>query len=144
MAGSFASQFKVELFDRKGSFTLWQRRVKDILIQQGLARALKGNDSKPEKMTKEEWEDLELKCASTIRLYIADNIINNVIDEDSTPVLWEKLEKLYLEKSSITKLNLKRDLYRLKMEDGANLMEHFNVFKWLLDQLGRVDVKVEK
>jgi len=30
------------------------------------------------------------------------------------------------------------------MEDGANLMEHLNVFKGLLDQLGRVDVKIEK
>jgi len=39
---------------------------------------------------------------------------------------------------------MKRDLYRLKMDDGANLMEHLNVFKGLLDQLGRVDVKVEE
>jgi len=82
VAGSFASQFKVERFDRKRSFTLWQQRVKDILIQQGSARALKGKDSKPEKMTEEQWEDLELKCINTIRLYIADNIVNNVIDED--------------------------------------------------------------
>jgi len=87
---------------------------------------------------------LESKCVSTIRLCIADNIINNVIDEDSTPALWEKLEKLYLEKNLTTKLNLKRDLYMLKMEDGANLMEHLNVFKELLDQLGRVDIKVEE
>jgi len=42
------------------------------------------------------------------------------------------------------KLNLKWDLYRLKMEDGVNLMEHLNVFKGLLDQLGWVDVKVEE
>ena len=30
------------------------------------------------------------------------------------------------------------------MEDGANLMKHLNLFKGLLDQLGRVDVKVEE
>ena len=85
-----------------------------------------------------------MKCVSTIRPCIADNIINNVIDEDSAPTLWEKLEKLYLEKSLTMKLNLKRHLYRLKMEDGANLMEYLNVFKGLMDQLGRVDVKVEQ
>ena len=79
---------------------------------------------------------MESKCVSTIRLCIADNIINNVIDEDSPLALWEKLEKLYLEKNLTTKLNLKRVLYMLKMEDGANLMEHLNVFKELLDQLG--------
>ncbi|GFZ05626.1 hypothetical protein Acr_17g0011980 [Actinidia rufa] len=32
-------------------------------------------------------------CVSTIRLCIADNIINNVMDEDSASALWEKLEK---------------------------------------------------
>ena len=90
-------------------------------------------------MTKEEWKNLESKCVSTIRLCIADNIINNVIDENSALALWKKLEKLYLVKSLTTKLNLK-DLYRLKMEDGANLLKHLNVFKGLLDQLGRVDV----
>ena len=104
---------------------------------------MKGKDSKPEKMTEEEWEDFESKCVSTIRLCIADNIINNVIDENSALALWKKREKLYLVKSLTTKLNLK-DLYRLKMEDGANLLKHLNVFKGLLDQLGRVDVKVEE
>ena len=77
----------------------------------GLGVSVKGNDSKPKKMTKEDWENLESECISTIRLCIADNIINNVIDEDSAPTLWEKLEKLYLGKSLTTKLNLKRDLY---------------------------------
>ena len=57
-------------------------------------------------MTKKEWKDLESKYVSTIRLCIADNIINNVIDEDSAPALWKKLEKLYLEKSLTMKLNL--------------------------------------
>ena len=109
-------------FDRKGSFTLWQRRVKDILIQQGLARALKGNDSKPEKMTKEEWEDLESKCVSTIRFCFVDNIINNVIDEDSTPTLWEKLEKLYLGK----KLNneVESEAGSIQAENGGWYKSH--------------------
>ena len=87
---------------------------------------------------------MESKYISTIRLCNADNIINNVIDEDSAPSLWEKLEKLYLGKILTTKLNLKLDLHRLKMEDGVNLIEHLNVFKGLLDLLGRVDVNIEE
>ena len=57
----------VEKFDGKVSFTLWQRRMKDILVQQGLARALKGKDEL-EKMMDDEWEELKEKCVSTIRL----------------------------------------------------------------------------
>ena len=144
MEKKVASQFRVERFDGKGSFTLWQRRVKDILVQQCLARALKGKDAKPEKMEDYEWEDLESRCVSTIRLCVADNIVNNIIDMDSAPELWEKLERLYLGKSLTTKLNLKRDLYKLKMQEGVNFMEHLSVFKGLLDQLARVDVKIEE
>lgn len=142
---SGVSSFKVEQFDGRGNFTLWQKRVKDVLVSQGLARALKGKEEgKPAKMTDDDWEDLECRCVSTIRLYIADNIINN-IDEDSAPELWKKLEKLYLaQKSMATKLNLKRDIYKLKMEAGANLMDHMNVFKGLLNQLERVGVKIEE
>ena len=55
----------VEKFDGKVSFTLWQRRMKDILVQQGLARALKGKDEL-EKMMDDEWEELKEKCVNTI------------------------------------------------------------------------------
>ncbi|GFZ05681.1 hypothetical protein Acr_17g0012530 [Actinidia rufa] len=97
---------------------------------QGLAKALKGKDAKSETMKDDDWEELMMKCVSTIRLCITDNIINNVMDEDedSASALWEKLEKLYLAKSLTNKLHLKRQLYRLKMEEGGSLMEHMNVF----------------
>ena len=55
------------------------------------------------------------------------------MDEDSASALWEKLEKLYLAKSLTNKLHLKRQLYKLKMEEGGNLMEHMNVFNGYLD-----------
>lgn len=129
-------------YDGKGSFTLWQRRVKDILTQQKLARALKGKEGQPTKMSDEDWEDAKSQCMSTIRLCIADNIINNVVDESTPKELWSKLEKLYLGKNLTTKLNLKRELYRLKM--AAQGIEHMNVFNGIVDQLEKVDVKMEE
>ncbi|KAM1190803.1 hypothetical protein ACFX1X_011613 [Malus domestica] len=121
-------EFSVKQFNRKGSFTLWQMRVKDVLTQQGLARALKGKDGKPKEMTDDQWDELESRCVSTIQHCIADNIINNVMDEDYAPALWEKLEKLYIAKSLTNKLHLKRKLYKLKMDEGGNLMDHMNEF----------------
>ena len=144
MKATINSQFSVERFNGNSSFTLWQRRVKDILVQQGLAKALKGKDAKPETMKDDDWEELMMKCVSTIRLCIADNIINNVMDEDSASALWEKLEKLYLAKSLTNKLHLKRQLYRLKMDECGSLMEHMNVFNGYLDQLQKVDVKIDE
>ncbi|KAI8536028.1 hypothetical protein RHMOL_Rhmol10G0223500 [Rhododendron molle] len=47
MKATINSQFSLKQFNGSSSFTLWQRRVKDILVQQGLARVLKGKDAKP-------------------------------------------------------------------------------------------------
>uniref|UniRef100_A0A2N9GSE2 CCHC-type domain-containing protein n=1 Tax=Fagus sylvatica TaxID=28930 RepID=A0A2N9GSE2_FAGSY len=49
-------------FDGTGNFGLWQRRVKDLLVQQGLVKALYGKTKKPEKMTDDEWEELDMKA----------------------------------------------------------------------------------
>lgn len=133
--------FAIELFDGKGSFTLWQRRVKDILVQQGLAKALDANGKG--KMSADDWEQLESKCVSTIRLCIADNIINNVMDEETATGIWKKMEKLYLAKSLTNKWHLKKKLYRLEMAEGMSLIDHMNVFNSLADQLCKVESKVE-
>ena len=53
-------------FDGTGNFGLWQRRVKDLLVQQGLVKALYGKAKKPEMMTNVEWEELDMKAVSTI------------------------------------------------------------------------------
>ena len=67
---------------------------------------------------------------STIRLYIIDNIINNVIDNDFVVVIWDKLEKLYLVKSLANKLYLKHKLYRLRMEEGEDFRTYSNEY-WI-------------
>ena len=47
-----ASIAKIDVvkFDRIGNFGFWQRRVKDLLVQQGLVKALYGKAKKPETM----------------------------------------------------------------------------------------------
>ena len=79
----------------------------------------------------DEWKELEARCVSTIWLYIGDNVFNHVIDEESIPKLWEKLQ-------------FRRKLYRLKMEESGDLMKHMNKFDKVIDQLKKVDVMVEQ
>ena len=48
MAGiglSFA-KFDMMKFDGSGNFRLWQRRVNDLLVQQGMVKALYGRNQK--------------------------------------------------------------------------------------------------
>ena len=63
-----ASIAKIDVvkFDGTGNFRLWQRRVKDLLVQQGLVKALYGKAKKPEMIMDDEWKELDMKAVSTI------------------------------------------------------------------------------
>lgn len=113
-------------------------------FRKGLKRALEGKSGKPKKMENYDWENIKLRWLNIIRPSIDDNIINNVNNEDTMPKLWEKIKKLYLEKILITKLNLKWELYRLKMYEGENIMDYISVFHGIMDQLKKFDVKIEE
>uniref|UniRef100_A0A2N9HA88 CCHC-type domain-containing protein n=1 Tax=Fagus sylvatica TaxID=28930 RepID=A0A2N9HA88_FAGSY len=104
-------------FDGTGNFGLWQRRVKDLLVQQGLVKAFYGKTKKLEKMTDDEWEELDMKAVSTIRLLLADEVMYDVMEENSTAGIWLNLEKRYMSKSLTNKLHLKQKLYGLKMTE---------------------------
>ncbi|WRX24614.1 zinc finger protein [Theobroma cacao] len=119
--------------------------MKDLIVQQGLMRPLLGKEERqPDDMKDVEWAELEQRCVNTIRLCIGDNVFDHVIDEDSALRLWAKLEKIYLAKSLSNKLQLRRKLYRLKMEENGDLMKHMNEFDGIIYQLKKVDVKVEE
>uniref|UniRef100_A0A2N9FN54 Integrase catalytic domain-containing protein n=1 Tax=Fagus sylvatica TaxID=28930 RepID=A0A2N9FN54_FAGSY len=129
-------------FDGTGNFGLWQRRVKDLLVQQGLVKALYGKTKKPEKMTDDEWEELDMKAVSTIRLLLADEVMYDVMEENSTAGIWLNLEKRYMSKSLTNKLHLKQKLYGLKMTEGQKISS--NVYKLLGNTiLGGVAAVVE-
>jgi hypothetical protein len=128
-------------FDGTGNFGLWQRRVKDLLVHQGLVKALYGKTKKPEKMTDDEWEELDMKAVSTIRLLLADEVMYDVMEENSTAGIWLNLEKRYMSKSLTNKLHLKQKLYGFKMTEGADLRQHINTFKQIISDILRIDIK---
>ena len=57
-----ASKFKVTRFDETGNIGLWQTRVKDLLSQQGISKAL--SDKKPAKVDVDKWEEMQAQAAS--------------------------------------------------------------------------------
>ncbi|KAG6416427.1 hypothetical protein SASPL_123857 [Salvia splendens] len=76
-------------------------------------------------------------------LFMSDDVIIEVADQDTAAALWTKLESLYMTKSLTNKLLLKQRLFRLRMQEGMPLRDHLeNLNKILLD-LRNVDVKAE-
>ena len=81
MYGISSTKFDLVKFDGFGNFGLWQRRVKDLLVQQGMEKAL--YEKQPEGMDDMDWKDLEANAATTIRLCLTDDVMYHVMDEES-------------------------------------------------------------
>ena len=62
-----------EKFNGKGKFTLWQQRMKDLLVQNRIYKILTRERSK--KNSIEEWEKLEEIDFSIIWMYFADEVL---------------------------------------------------------------------
>jgi hypothetical protein len=95
-------KFGIERFDGRMNFGLWQIQVKDILIQYGLHKTLRdipasgSSDGAGKSGTSNlDWEDLDLRAASSIRLCLGKNILANVQGTSMAKELWEKLEEMY-------------------------------------------------
>ena len=100
-----SSKFEVEKFNDKNSFALWKLKMQDLLVQQGLQKALDGKINKLTSMTDEDWEDLDARALSTIFLCLRDEVLFNIAEEVTTTSLWTKLESLYMTKN-LSKKNL--------------------------------------
>ena len=139
------SILKVDInqFDGKSNFFLWQARVKDVLIQQGLIDALICNE-RPSTMEEKNWMRIQMQTVSTIRLYLADDVVIHVLNESSPTVLWEKLEELYMAKSLTNALFLWKQFYQLRMTEGQSVQEHLSNFQRILTDLLSVGEKVEE
>ncbi|KAL8527524.1 hypothetical protein ACS0TY_005390 [Phlomoides rotata] len=97
-------KYDVEKFDGRINFNLWQVQVKDVLIQSGVHKALKerpisseGTSNKGSSMIDEDWEDLDPRAASTIRLYLTKNVLANIHGISSAKELCSEERRLMSE-----------------------------------------------
>jgi len=78
-------------------------------------------------MSNENWEEMDLKAASTMQLCHSDEVMYHIMDEEMIIGLWSRLETLYMMKSLSNKLYLKQQ-YGLRMKEEKVMLEHLNFF----------------
>ena len=117
----------------KETLTYGKKGVKALLMQQGLHKTLQGKSSKSTGMSDENWEEMDLKAASTIRLCITDEVMYNVKDEETATWIWSRLET-YITKNLSNKWYLKKQLYGLRMNEGIAVLEHLNFFNKVISE----------
>ncbi|KAH9301279.1 hypothetical protein KI387_012862 [Taxus chinensis] len=94
-----SAKFEVEKFNGKKNFELWKLKARDVLVQQGLHKALDGKAKKHVGMDDDDWEELDTKALSAIWLCLADEVLFNIAGEKTVAGLWTKLKSLYMTKS---------------------------------------------
>ena len=62
MSTSIISRYDVEKLSSTVNFSLWQQKVKDILIKKDVAEVV--HDSKPEGTKDTDWKRMQMKAAS--------------------------------------------------------------------------------
>ena len=134
------TKFDVEKFDRKINFSLWQVRMRVILVKNEVQKAL---GVRANGMTDTRWEEIDEKARSVIQLSLANEVLREVISEKTTKALWEKLESLYLKKTLTNKLYKKQCLYSLRMSEGTSLTSHIDEFESIIMDLQNLDVTID-
>jgi hypothetical protein len=143
MVKTESAKFEIEKFNGKNNFEIWKVKMHDFLVQQGVVKALLGKAKKPVTITDEDWDEIDARALSAIRLCLVDDVLFNIVAEKTTVGLWTKLESLYMTKSLMNRIFMKRQLYSLCMKEGTKIVDHLNTFNTLLVQLTTMGVKFD-
>ncbi|KAM7477355.1 hypothetical protein LguiA_025568 [Lonicera macranthoides] len=137
-------KFDIERFDgKKTDFAMWQCQMSDILVQQGLHRALLGNKAKPDEWSDADWAEYDRQACSTIHLHLAPNVMYFVMRETSASVIWKKLEDQYMMNSIENRLYLKKKLFLYEFSRGTSMNDHLDGFNTIILDLQGLDVEID-
>jgi hypothetical protein len=124
-----SSRIEIEKFNGK-NFELWKLKMEDLLVDKEQwivvdpgtqptgtpSTSIRATGTPPTSpqttstpvtgMSKEDWDKLDRRARSTIRLCLADSVLLNVLGESTAKELWDKLGSLYQSKSLVNKFFL--------------------------------------
>lgn len=119
----------------KGDFGLWKQKMKALLLQQKVAKALLDPSMLPTTMTAEQKDEMYEIVFSSIILHLSDNVLRRVSKIEKVTKIWAKLERLYLPKTLTNKIYLKERFFGFKMDYSKSLEENLDDFTIICTEL---------
>lgn len=136
------ARFDIEKFDGKSDFDLWKVKIKAILGQQKALHALTDPDKLPATLTADDKENMNMTAYGTLILNLSNNVLRQVIDEETPYKIWEKLNKLYQMKDTHNKMFLRERFFTFKMDAGKSLSENLDEFKKMIYEFKNLGEKI--
>ncbi|KAL8511639.1 hypothetical protein ACS0TY_018155 [Phlomoides rotata] len=117
--------------------------MKALLVQLGLASALKFGEGEESSVTAAKRIEIGEKAHSAIILCLGDKPLREVSKEKTVIDVWRKLESLYQTKSVSNKLYVKQKLLDFRMFEDKGLSDQLDTFNNYIDDIEDLDVKLE-
>ncbi|GKG00572.1 hypothetical protein Tco_0302262, partial [Tanacetum coccineum] len=108
-------KFDLEKFNGSNNFMLWKVKMRALLVQQGCAVALEGEDKFPNDTKEEVKKEIMAKAHSLILLLVTDEVLREVVYQTTASELWDQLCEKYHNNSLTNMLYVKHRLYTLRM-----------------------------
>ncbi|TXG66196.1 hypothetical protein EZV62_007471 [Acer yangbiense] len=102
-------KFEINKYDGTGDFGIWRRKVKALLSQQKILRAIESPDKLPDSLTLEQKDDMLEMALGTIILNLSDNVLREIY--------------------------LKERLFSFKMDPSKGLGQNLDEFKKMTTEL---------
>lgn len=134
------ARYDIDKFDGKGDFDLWKAKIKAILGQQKALQAL--IDPLPATLTEGDKEAINTTAYGSLILNLSNNVLRQVIDEDSPLKIWNKLNALYETKDTHNKMYLRERFFTYKMDPSKPLSENLDEFKKLTSEFKTMGEKI--
>ncbi len=81
---------------------------------------------------------------SYIHLHLSNNILQEVLKEETAAGLWLKLEQTCMTKDLTSKMHLKQKLFLHKLQDDESVMDYLSTFKEIVANLESMEVKYDE
>jgi len=124
------------------NYSYWKPMMEDHLYCKDMHEPISYID-KPEGKSDKDWELLNRKNVAMIRNYIDRSFFEHMSTYTNVYELCLKLESMIQKKTLRNKAYLVKRLVKLDYTDGQSMMEHLNSFKGLVNQLTKIDMKID-